>query len=46
VRHTDPRVGVETVGVSNLKREEPPASMFQVPAGYQILDVTRAPVNP
>ena len=46
VRHTDPRVGVETVGVSNLKREEPPASMFQVPAGYQILDVTLAPANP
>ena len=46
VRHTDPRVGVETVGVSNLKREEPPASMFQIPAGYQVLDVTRALANP
>jgi hypothetical protein len=46
VRHTDPRVGAETVGVSNLKREEPPASMFQIPAGYQVLDVTPAPASP
>jgi hypothetical protein len=43
VRHTDPRVGVQTIGVSGLKREEPPAAMFQVPAGYQILNITPAP---
>jgi hypothetical protein len=40
VRHSDPRVGVETVGLSNLKREEPPAGMFQIPAGYQVVDAT------
>lgn len=40
VRHSDPRIGVLTIGVSGLKREEPPASMFQVPADYQILDIT------
>jgi hypothetical protein len=40
VRHSDPRVGVDTVGLSNLKREEPPARMFQIPAGYQVVDVT------
>jgi hypothetical protein len=40
VRQSDPRTGVQTIGVSSLKREEPPASMFQVPAGYQILDIT------
>jgi hypothetical protein len=43
VRHSDPRTGVQTVGVSGLKREEPPASMFQVPPGYKILDVTPPP---
>ena len=42
IRHSDSRVGVETVGVSNLKREEPPASMFQVPPGYRILNATPA----
>jgi hypothetical protein len=40
VRHSDPRSGVDTVGLSNLKREEPPAGMFQIPAGYQVVDVT------
>lgn len=40
VRHSDPRIGIMTIGVSGLKREEPPAAMFQVPAGYQILDIT------
>jgi hypothetical protein len=40
IRHSDSRAGVQTVGVSNLKREEPPAFMFQVPKGYKILDVT------
>ena len=39
VRHSDPRVGVDTVGLSNLKREEPPAGMFQIPAGYQVVDI-------
>jgi hypothetical protein len=42
VRHSDPRVGVDTVGLSNLKREEPPAGMFQIPAGYQVINVTPA----
>jgi hypothetical protein len=39
VRYADPRIGTNTIGVSNLKREEPPASMFQVPAGYKILNL-------
>jgi hypothetical protein len=43
VRHSDSRMGVETVGVSDLKRIEPPASMFQVPPGYKILNVTPPP---
>jgi len=37
-RHTDPRVGENTLAVSNLKREEPPASMFELPAGYTIVN--------
>ena len=47
VRHSDPRIGMETIGLSNLKREEPPARMFQIPAGYQIVDVapTSEPAN-
>jgi hypothetical protein len=40
VRHSDSRIGVQTLGLSNLKREEPPSSMFEVPQGYRILDVT------
>ena len=39
VRYTDPRIGAETIGISNLKREEPPASSFEIPAGYKIVDV-------
>ena len=42
-RHTDSRMGVQTLGVSDLKREEPPASMFEVPKGFKTLDVTPAP---
>lgn len=39
LRHDDPRLGVNTIGISSLKREEPPASLFDVPSGYQILNV-------
>jgi hypothetical protein len=47
VRHSDPRTGVQTIGISNLKREEPPATMFQVPQGYRIFDVgPPAPASP
>jgi hypothetical protein len=45
VRHSDPRFGVETLGISNLKREEPPVSMFRVPPGYTIVDATPAPAG-
>jgi hypothetical protein len=46
VRHSDPRTGIETIGLSNLKRDEPPASMFRIPAGYQVLDITPNPAPP
>jgi hypothetical protein len=44
-RHSDPRVGVETIGLSEIKRGEPPPSMFEVPPGYKIVDMNpeRAP---
>jgi hypothetical protein len=42
VRHSDPRAGVDTVGLSNLKRDEPPAGLFQIPAGYQVINVSPA----
>jgi hypothetical protein len=43
--HNDPRIGEHTVVLSNIKREEPDASFFQVPDGYKIVDLT-PPLNP
>lgn len=39
LRHDDPRIGTNTIGLSNLKREEPPPSLFDVPSGFRILNV-------
>jgi len=39
-RHSDPRFGVDTVGLSEIKRVEPAPSMFEVPPGYKIIDST------
>lgn len=39
-RHSDPRIGVDTIGLSEIKRVEPAASMFEVPPGYKIIDST------
>jgi hypothetical protein len=46
LRHTDPRTGVETISLSDVKREEPPQSFFEVPAGYKIVDMTPPPNAP
>jgi hypothetical protein len=46
LRHSDPRSGVQTVGLSALKREEPPASLFEIPQGYTIVNVNPAPASP
>jgi hypothetical protein len=43
IRHSDPRSGVQTVGLSAIKREEPPASIFEVPQGYTIVTVNPGP---
>lgn len=44
-RYSDPRIGVDTIGLSEIKRVEPPPSMFEVPPGYKIIDLNpeRAP---
>ena len=37
-RHTDPRSGEESFRLINIRRGEPGAYLFQVPAGYQIVE--------
>jgi hypothetical protein len=46
LRHNDPRTGLQTIALSDLKREEPPQSFFEVPAGYKIVDMTPPPGAP
>ena len=36
-RHSDPRTGEETFRLTNVSRTEPPPYLFQIPAGYQIV---------
>ncbi len=38
VKHDDPRSGQQTVTVTHLDRSEPNQAMFQIPAGYKVLD--------
>lgn len=38
--HTDVRGGVQTVSILSIKREEPSAALFEVPAGYKVVDMT------
>jgi hypothetical protein len=40
VRRTDPRSGVQTVTLKDIKREEPPQEFFEVPQDYKIVDMT------
>ena len=40
---SDPRTGEEIFRMSNLSRAEPPASLFQVPPDYKIIDSGRPP---
>jgi hypothetical protein len=40
VKYVDEHTGALTIGISSLKRQEPSASMFEVPAGYRIEDLT------
>lgn len=40
VKHDDPRTGQQTVTVTRVDRGEPDQVMFQVPAGYKVVDET------
>jgi hypothetical protein len=35
---SDPRTGESSSGLSNISRSEPDPSLFQVPAGYEVID--------
>jgi hypothetical protein len=37
-KHSDPRTGEEITRLANINRAEPDASLFQLPAGYQIVE--------
>lgn len=37
-KHSDPRTGDRVLRLANLKREEPPAALFGVPADYAVKD--------
>ena len=37
-KHSDPRTGDESFRVTNIRRGEPGAYLFQAPAGYQIAE--------
>jgi hypothetical protein len=37
-KHTDPRTGEESFRLVNVSRTEPPAYLFQIPAGYQVIE--------
>ncbi len=38
--HTDVRGGKQTVAILSIKRDEPSPALFEVPAGYKIVDLT------
>jgi hypothetical protein len=40
VKHDDPRNGQQTVAVTHVERGEPNAAMFEIPAGYKVVDET------
>ncbi len=40
LRHNDPRIGVHTVKLTDIKREEPTPEFFEIPDGYKIVDMT------
>jgi hypothetical protein len=43
VKHDDPRTGQQTVMVTRVNRNEPNPTMFQIPAGYKVVDETPEP---
>jgi len=45
LRHNDPRTGMQTVTLTEIKREEPAPEFFEVPEGYKIVDMTPPPTQ-
>jgi hypothetical protein len=45
-RHTDIRGGQQTVALLSIKTVEPDPSLFEVPAGYKVVDLTPAENSP
>jgi hypothetical protein len=43
VQHHDPRTGLQAVVITKIDRGEPPASLFEIPDGYKVVDVTPPP---
>ncbi len=39
-KRSDPRMGDDTYQLTNIRREEPPASLFTIPADYKVVDDT------
>jgi hypothetical protein len=37
-KHSDPRMGESTFRLANIQRGEPDATLFQVPAGYKVVE--------
>ncbi len=46
IRHEDPRTGEQMVAVTEVKRGEPDASLFQIPSKYKVVDETPPPAEP
>jgi hypothetical protein len=44
--HTDVRGGKQTVAILSIQRNEPAPSLFEVPAGYKVVDMTPPPNAP
>jgi hypothetical protein len=40
LRHNDPRTGEQVVGIVKAERKEPDPTLFQIPAGYKVVDET------
>ena len=36
LKHTDPRHGTQSVVLTQLKREDPDAKIFEIPSGYTV----------
>ncbi|HXJ94974.1 MAG TPA: hypothetical protein VMT20_19205 [Terriglobia bacterium] len=44
-KHSDPRTGELTITVTNLNRTEPDPSLFEIPQGYKVVDLTPEPAG-